>query len=141
MKTPTAMVFVIDDDQSVRKSLRRLLDAANYDTEVFNSASEFLSRLPNPGPSCIVIDVRMPGRNGIDFQNVLIENNRAEHLIFTRSSPQRIPSHDLCKTANGKIASTEKMKCSVCASWFSFSAASAIGTNTGSQSSGFRRIS
>ena len=82
MTTPTAMVFVIDDDQSVRKSLRRLLDAANHNTEVFNSASEFLSRLPHPGPSCIIIDVQMPGLNGIDFQNALIENNREEQLIF-----------------------------------------------------------
>ena len=76
------MVFMIDDDQSVRKSLERLLGAARYKTELFTSASEFLSRSAHPGPSCIVIDVRMPGLNGIDFQNVLIENNRAEHLIF-----------------------------------------------------------
>ena len=68
MTTPTAMVFVIDDDQSVRKSLRRLLDAANHYTEVFNSASEFPSRLPHPGPSCIIIDVRMLGLTGIDLQ-------------------------------------------------------------------------
>ena len=82
MTTAAAIVFVIDDDQSVRKSLRRLLDAANYKTELFNSASEFLSRSAHPGPSCIIIDVQMPGLNGIDFQNVLIENNREEHLIF-----------------------------------------------------------
>ena len=82
MTTVAAIVFVIDDDQSVRKSLRRLLDAANYKTELFNSASDFLSRSAHPGPSCIIIDVQMPGLNGIDFQNVLIENNREEHLIF-----------------------------------------------------------
>ena len=82
MTTPTPMVFVIDDDQSVRKSLRRLLDAANYKIELFTSASEFLSRSAHPGPSCIIIDVRMPGLSGIDFQNVLIQNNRDEQLIF-----------------------------------------------------------
>jgi FixJ family two-component response regulator len=82
MTTPTAMVFVIDDDQSVRKSLRRLLDAANHNTEVFNSASEFLSRLPHPGPSCIIIDVRMPGLTGIDLQKIIIESGREEQLIF-----------------------------------------------------------
>ena len=48
MTTSTAMVFVIDDDQSVRKSLKRLLDAAHYETEVFESASEFLSRSAHP---------------------------------------------------------------------------------------------
>jgi FixJ family two-component response regulator len=82
MTTPTAKVFVIDDDESMRKSLRRLLDAAQYDTELFKSASEFLSRSAHPGPSCVIVDVQMPGLNGIDFQNVLIENQREEQLIF-----------------------------------------------------------
>ena len=82
MTTPTAMVFVIDDDKSVRKSLRRLLDAANHNTELFNSASEFLSRLPHPGPSCIIIDVRMPGLTGIDLQKIIIESGREEQLVF-----------------------------------------------------------
>jgi FixJ family two-component response regulator len=58
------------------------LDAAQYDTELFKSASEFLSRSAHPGPSCVIVDVRMPGLNGIDFQNVLIENQREEELIF-----------------------------------------------------------
>jgi len=82
MTTAAAIVFVIDDDQSVRKSLRRLLDAANYKTELFNSASEFLSRSAHPGPSCIIIDVRMPGLTGIDLQKIIIESGREEQLIF-----------------------------------------------------------
>ena len=59
--------------KSVRKSLGRLLDAAHYKTELFKSASEFLSRSAHPGPSCVIVDVRMPGLNGIDLQKVLIE--------------------------------------------------------------------
>ena len=82
MISPTAMVFVIDDDQSVRKSLRRLLDAAHYETEVFESASEFLSRSAYQGPSCVIVDVKMPGLNGIDFQKALIEASREEQLVF-----------------------------------------------------------
>ena len=82
MMTPTAMVFVIDDDQSMRKSLERLLDAASYKVELFKSASEFLSRPAHPGPSCVVVDVRMPGLNGIDLQNALIESGREEQLVF-----------------------------------------------------------
>jgi len=78
----TAMVFVIDDDQSMRKSLERLLDAARYKVELFKSASEFLSRPAHPGPSCVVVDVRMPGLNGIDLQNALIESGREEQLVF-----------------------------------------------------------
>jgi FixJ family two-component response regulator len=82
MTTSTAMVFVIDDDLSMRKSLQRLLDAARYKAEVFKSASEFLSRPAHPGPSCVVVDVRMPGLNGIDLQNALIESGREEQLVF-----------------------------------------------------------
>ena len=82
MTGPTAMVFVIDDDESMRKSLNRLLDAAHYQTELFKSASEFLSRSAHPGPSCVVVDVRMPGLSGIDLQKALIENGREEQLVF-----------------------------------------------------------
>src|SRR5215813_12969073 len=82
MISPTAMVFVIDDDESVRKSLGRLLDAAHYKTEVFESASEFLSRSAYQGPSCVIVDVKMPGLNGIALQEALIENGRNEQLVF-----------------------------------------------------------
>ena len=82
MTTATAIVFVIDDDQSVRKSLNRLLDAAHYKSELFESASEFLSRSAYPGPSCVIVDVKMPGLNGIEFQEALIEHGREEQLIF-----------------------------------------------------------
>ncbi len=82
MMSSTAMVFVIDDDQSMRKSLERLLDAASYKVELFKSASEFLSRSAHAGPSCVIVDVLMPGLNGIDFQKVLTERGREEQLVF-----------------------------------------------------------
>jgi FixJ family two-component response regulator len=82
MMTPTGMVFVIDDDEAVRKSLGRLLDAAHYRIELFKSASEFLSRSAHPGPSCVVVDVRMPGLTGIDLQKALIERHREEQIVF-----------------------------------------------------------
>jgi len=82
MISSTAMVFVIDDDESVRKSLKRLLDAAHYKTGVFKSASEFLSHPVHPGASCVIVDVKMPGLNGIEFQKALIEAGREEQLVF-----------------------------------------------------------
>ena len=82
MMISTAMVFVIDDDASVRKSLKRLLDAACYKVELFKSASEFLARSAHDGASCVVVDVRMPELNGIDFQKALIEGGREEQLVF-----------------------------------------------------------
>jgi FixJ family two-component response regulator len=82
MMASTAIVFVIDDDASMRKSLKRLLDAACYKVELFTSASEFLARSAHDGPSCVVVDVRMPELNGIDFQKALIEGSREEQLVF-----------------------------------------------------------
>lgn len=82
MMTSTAMVFVIDDDASMRKSLERLLDAAEYKAEVFKSASEFLARSAHPGPSCVIVDVRMPELTGMDLQTALIEGGREEQLVF-----------------------------------------------------------
>jgi FixJ family two-component response regulator len=82
MMAPTAIVFVIDDDASMRKSLKRLLDAACYKVELFTSASDFLARSVHDGPSCVVVDVRMPELSGIDFQKALIEGGRKEQLVF-----------------------------------------------------------
>jgi FixJ family two-component response regulator len=76
------LVFVIDDDESVRKSLKRLLGSSDYESEVFKSASDFLARPRHPGPSCVIVDVQMPGLNGIDFQEALIQRRREEQLVF-----------------------------------------------------------
>jgi len=78
----TAIVFVIDDDASMRRSVARLLDTAGYKTELFKSASDFLTRSVHPGPSCVIVDVRMPDLNGIDFQKALIDQGREEQLVF-----------------------------------------------------------
>ena len=77
-----SMVFVVDDDSSVRKSLARLLRSADYEMEAFPSASDFLARPLHPGPSCVIIDVQMPGLNGIALQEALIQRRRQEQLVF-----------------------------------------------------------
>jgi FixJ family two-component response regulator len=76
------LVFLIDDDPSVRKGVIRLLRSAGYRTEAFESASSFLAREQHPGPACVIVDVRMPGLNGMDLQEVLIQRRRKEQLIF-----------------------------------------------------------
>lgn len=76
------LVFVIDDDASVRKSLKRLLASADYDAEVFGSAADFLARPAHPAPSCVIVDVQMPGLNGVEFQKALIQRRRDEQLVF-----------------------------------------------------------
>jgi len=82
MIPPNSLVFVIDDDASVRKGLARLLRAADYKSEIFESASDFLARAPHSGPSCVIVDVQMPGINGMDLQETLIQHRREEQLVF-----------------------------------------------------------
>src|SRR6266513_5062332 len=82
MTALNGVVFVIDDDEAVRKSLKRLLHAADYEAEVFNSAADYLARPPHARPSCVIVDVQMPGLNGIELQEALIKRRREEQLIF-----------------------------------------------------------
>jgi FixJ family two-component response regulator len=82
MIPPNSVVFLIDDDASVRKGVSRLLRSAGYNSEAFGSASDFLTREQHSGPACVIVDVRMPGINGMDLQNVLIQRRREEQLVF-----------------------------------------------------------
>jgi FixJ family two-component response regulator len=77
-----SLVFLIDDDLSVRKGVSRLLRSAGYKNETFVSASDFLAREQHPGPACLIVDVRMPGLNGMDLQTALIQRRREEQLVF-----------------------------------------------------------
>ena len=70
------LVFIVDDNLSVRKSLSRLLALAGYTVEAFESAREFLAREPSEGPCCLVLDVRMPGLTGIEMQEALAAAGR-----------------------------------------------------------------
>ena len=82
MIPPNSLVFAIDDDPSIGKALSRLLRSAGYKSEIFSSAIDFLARSPHPGPCCVIVDVRMPGLNGMKFQEALIQRRREEQLIF-----------------------------------------------------------
>lgn len=74
-------VFVVDDDVSVRDSLRNLLRSVGLKVETFSSAQEFLSS-GSSGPGCLVLDVRMPGLSGLDLQLLLAERQRRLPIIF-----------------------------------------------------------
>ena len=82
MIAPDSIVFVIDDDPSVRKAVSRLLRSAGHKTEPFASASEFLARPPCSEPCCAIVDVRMPGLSGIALQAALAQRRREMQLIF-----------------------------------------------------------
>jgi FixJ family two-component response regulator len=75
-------VFVVDDDQSVRTSLANLLETEDYTVEIFANAAEYLARLPHPGPACLVLDVQLPGLDGLALQQQLAEEGRMERIVF-----------------------------------------------------------
>ncbi|HXH83994.1 MAG TPA: response regulator transcription factor [Candidatus Tectomicrobia bacterium] len=82
MTTVAATVFVVDDDPSVRKSLTRLIALAGYPVEAFASAAEFLARERQPGPCCLVLDVRMPGITGLELQETLAGAGHRMPIVF-----------------------------------------------------------
>jgi len=77
-----ATVFVIDDDAALRESIQGLLKSAGLRSEVFGAAQEFLCSKRPDGPSCLVLDVRLPGVNGLDFQRQLADAGIRIPIIF-----------------------------------------------------------
>src|SRR6202049_266461 len=75
-------VFVIDDDAGVRASIQGLLKSVGLRSETFGTAQEFLRNKRPDGPSCLVLDVRLPGVNGLDFQRQLADAGVQIPIIF-----------------------------------------------------------
>ena len=75
-------VFVVDDDDSIRRALERLIRSVGLGVETFASAREFLEREPPDGPACVVTDVRMPGLSGLDLQGELSAAGVTIPIIF-----------------------------------------------------------
>lgn len=79
---PQAVVFVVDDDESVRESVEPLITWAGWRVETFASAEEFLSRPVIDAPSCLVLDVNLPGLSGLQLQRRLLESGRDLPIVF-----------------------------------------------------------
>jgi FixJ family two-component response regulator len=77
-----AIVFVVDDDVSVREALERLLRVVGFEVETFASAQDFLAHRRANLPSCLVLDVRLPGLSGLELQNRIAEANREIPIVF-----------------------------------------------------------
>ena len=73
MADANPIVFVVDDDASVRNSLRLLIESAGWQPEIFGSAKEFLARPRTPAPSCLLLDMFLPDINGCDLQQLLAD--------------------------------------------------------------------
>jgi FixJ family two-component response regulator len=78
----TLTVFVIDDDAAVRASIQGLLKSVNLRSEAFATAEEFLHSKRADGPGCLVLDVRLPGVNGLDFQRELADAGIRIPIVF-----------------------------------------------------------
>jgi FixJ family two-component response regulator len=82
MQASNPVVFVVDDDVSIRSSVERLVRSVGLEVRSFPSASEFLSYVLPDRPACLVVDVRMPGVSGLDLQDSLCSSGHEAPMIF-----------------------------------------------------------
>jgi FixJ family two-component response regulator len=75
-------VFIVDDDRDVRESLQELLESVGLPSQSFGTAREFLSSPRSEGPSCLILDVRLPGISGLDLQHELKKGKVSIPIIF-----------------------------------------------------------
>jgi FixJ family two-component response regulator len=80
--TSAQLLCIVDDDASVRRSLKRLFGSAGCSAESFASAEDYLRREAFEGPVCLVLDVRMPGLNGLDLQEAIESRGACEQIVF-----------------------------------------------------------
>src|SRR5204863_6298944 len=76
------IIFVIDDDSSIRIALEDLLGSAGFEAQSFASTEEFLRSERPDAPACLVLDVKMPGKSGLDFQRELADSNIRLPIVF-----------------------------------------------------------
>jgi len=82
IKNEDEIVFIIDDEESVRKSLALFLKASGFQVELMGSSEEYLEREVHKGPGCLVLDVHLGGKSGLELQNELVGMNSHLPIIF-----------------------------------------------------------
>jgi FixJ family two-component response regulator len=82
MTEPRPLVFVVDDDASTRETLSSLIRSVGLQVKLFGSAQEFLKDPQPDVPSCLVLDIRLPGMSGLDFQRKLVDSNISIPIVF-----------------------------------------------------------
>lgn len=88
--TESMPVYIVDDDESIRKALQRLLKSAGYQALTFASAEDFLDSISGRGEGCLILDIRLPGISGLDLQEQLFSRGGKYSVIFitARDNPQ-----------------------------------------------------
>src|SRR5216683_5608424 len=82
MADANSTILVVDDDPTLRESVGRLLRSLGLEAQLFASIADFLNSDPPDGPACLVLDVRLPGKSGLDLQRELAAANRELPIIF-----------------------------------------------------------
>ena len=80
--TGQPLIHIVDDDESLRGALQRLLSAAGYRTKTYASAGEFLLEPPGDSPGCLLLDLRLPGPSGLDLQEALARHGIGLPVVF-----------------------------------------------------------
>ena len=75
-------VFIVDDDPAIRFAMQALMDSVNLNHEIFESGDEFLNKITEQRPGCLVLDIRMPGLGGLELQEELIKRGNTLPIIF-----------------------------------------------------------
>jgi len=100
------IVAIIDDDEAVRNALRRLIQSAGWHARTFSTAEEFLSEADQPPPSCLVLDLHLPGLSGLELYERLKADRRLVHVVFVTAYPDG-QTRELAMRA-GAVAFLEK---------------------------------
>jgi FixJ family two-component response regulator len=83
MNKNKAAIFIVDDDESVRIGLKRLLKSAGYSAETFATATDFLEyNNKYEGPACLILDIQMPGKSGLELQEELAQDEHSIPIVF-----------------------------------------------------------
>ena len=82
MQTDTCLIAVVDDEESVRKALGRLIRSAGFSVETYASGVEFMQSLQRQRPHCVVLDLRMPVVNGFDVQSALVRSGAGVPVVI-----------------------------------------------------------
>lgn len=82
MPQKSVTVYVVDDDESIRRALKRLLRSMGYHAVTFDSAEEFMETTSCRGEGCLVLDIRLPGMTGLDLQEKLAASGAKYTVIF-----------------------------------------------------------
>ena len=100
------VVFVVDDDESVCKALKRLMKSAGIKARSLSSAEDFLNQGCHNVPGCLILDVRMPGMNGLELQEKLVKSGSIMPIIFMSAHEDALAREQAMKA--GAIAFLQK---------------------------------